>query len=907
MKKRDSKKSKLKNKSHPFGILYLMTIGVLLSWVMVAGIIDTTIFARNHSLTLRWLIVIVPIYGILFLNKYTRLILWSLLAGGLIFIAIGFFHVPTIESEPHLAHRFAVNTTQTIEFLTGSRAYHPRFERYIIWTLKLVFPPIVVSFSFHKFNFWVLSMLSITTTSLAITSPYFRAEIIFYVFIFCILSLLFIHIQKKNMQNIVNPVRYSLFTKMMLPIIATIILFANFLPRPTEGGAFEFFEDLVTGPIDFINDIFSDITTPSQFSISQVGFGGDGRLGGDISPNNELFMTIEGVFPRNPLYLVGTTRDTYTGTSWESRNSRYNRFEFGRFEDSLDILEHALRPILFSHLQLFNMFDLDEFILMDSTQIHELWHEYDPAGFYRIFHLGETSAWHLNTSNQWAITLADLIPDGRTLSINTGNRRVENIFYHGLLVSVNFDNNKNLYRNRDGGVRAGTRMPRESEYSIEFIHFFEGLPSQLSLQQSRAGIFVEVATILAEFRERFGYDLEERSFYLRAESEAQLEMAMINGEELSLEELLIDYLIPRANNIRQIYTQLPRNLPTRIEDLAREITQNATSDYHAMTLLEQFLATSFPYTLTPGPSPASQDFVDHFLFELQRGYCVHFATAFVIMARTLGMPARYVEGFYVNPPLNHRGEFNVLNNMAHAWAEVYFEGIGWRTFEPTPSGTLAGQPTSPRIDNVTEFTPIPENNQSTPDTPNEEVNENDSNPILPEDNNDTPTNENNSALNNEASNTTNNNINHVFEQRNIFGIIWSLFLVIISITLLIFRISYLQMKRIRGRRRKPRTQVLFNYKRIRAYLSVFGFVINDEETAIQFALRIKNLIKLDIADEELLITTARIYSKARFSKEEITPAEVRTLGLLLRALDKKARLEFGTWKYYLYRNILGKI
>ena len=68
--------------------------------------------------------------------------------------------------------------------------------------------------------------------------------------------------------------------------------------------------------------------------------------------------------------------------------------------------------------------------------------------------------------------------------------------------------------------------------------------------------------------------------------------------------------------------------------------------------------------------------------EKQEGYCTYFATAFVLLARAEGLPARFVKGYCV--PMLGKKEYLVTNDRAHAWAEVYFRGIGWVPFEPTP-------------------------------------------------------------------------------------------------------------------------------------------------------------------------------------------------------------------------------
>jgi len=105
-------------------------------------------------------------------------------------------------------------------------------------------------------------------------------------------------------------------------------------------------------------------------------------------------------------------------------------------------------------------------------------------------------------------------------------------------------------------------------------------------------------------------------------------------------------------------------------------------------IIEEYLRKNFTYTLSPQVPPANHDFVDYFLFDGKEGYCTYFATAMCIMTRAIGIPARYVEGFVLPKEPDKYGFYHVTNQNAHAWVEVYFEGVGWVTFEPT--APLAG-------------------------------------------------------------------------------------------------------------------------------------------------------------------------------------------------------------------------
>ena len=116
-----------------------------------------------------------------------------------------------------------------------------------------------------------------------------------------------------------------------------------------------------------------------------------------------------------------------------------------------------------------------------------------------------------------------------------------------------------------------------------------------------------------------------------------------------------------------------------------EIKNSSSSRYEAVKKLELYLR-QLEYSTDCGALPDSVDdaasFLDHFLLTSRKGYCMHFATAFVLMANEMGIPCRYVQGY--NAVEGSYGQIIVKESNAHAWAEVYFDNVGWVTFEPTP-------------------------------------------------------------------------------------------------------------------------------------------------------------------------------------------------------------------------------
>lgn len=145
--------------------------------------------------------------------------------------------------------------------------------------------------------------------------------------------------------------------------------------------------------------------------------------------------------------------------------------------------------------------------------------------------------------------------------------------------------------------------------------------------------------------------------------------------------------------IRARYTQLPRDLPARVHQLAQQIAGAQPTAYDQARAIEAFLR-QYPYSLDLNPPPADVDIVDYFLFDLQTGFCDYYASAMVVMARAVGLPARLGVGF-LQRPADANGVQSIRQIDAHSWAEIYFPGYGWVEFEPTASAAAAPNAPAP--------------------------------------------------------------------------------------------------------------------------------------------------------------------------------------------------------------------
>ncbi len=127
--------------------------------------------------------------------------------------------------------------------------------------------------------------------------------------------------------------------------------------------------------------------------------------------------------------------------------------------------------------------------------------------------------------------------------------------------------------------------------------------------------------------------------------------------------------------------ELPDDFPDEARELAEQVTAGATNPYDQALALQNWFRTEFTYDLSV-QAGNSDDAIRQFL-RIRRGYCEQFSATFASMARSLGIPARVAIGFTPGE-LRDDGLYHVYDRHAHAWPEVWFDGIGWVSFEPTP-------------------------------------------------------------------------------------------------------------------------------------------------------------------------------------------------------------------------------
>jgi len=172
------------------------------------------------------------------------------------------------------------------------------------------------------------------------------------------------------------------------------------------------------------------------------------------------------------------------------------------------------------------------------------------------------------------------------------------------------------------------------------------------------------------------------------------------------------YVTPRLHQGREIYVESIRAKPTpsqlrqatkinrqeyieffnerlndqidpRVRDWAKGVIEHTPTDYDAVVALMYAVGKRCKYNLRAPRITGNQDRVATFLFETREGYCDLFASALAVGCRAVGIPARVVVGYRLDPESMQGGKYIVQDRHAHMWTEVYFHPYGWIPFDPT--------------------------------------------------------------------------------------------------------------------------------------------------------------------------------------------------------------------------------
>lgn len=213
------------------------------------------------------------------------------------------------------------------------------------------------------------------------------------------------------------------------------------------------------------------------------------------------------------------------------------------------------------------------------------------------------------------------------------------------------------------GSRADEQVEITPEINlVDFIPAFKGT-EQIAYTETDAGL-------------NLLYFTNDQAFYSPQPISNQYEInySVFTYEWTALENAMV------GNDSK--YLGVPSDMSGPLKELAESITANATTSYDKAEALESYLRSNYEYSFNYTAPQNGTDPVIWFLFHDKEGVCIQFNSAFVLLARSVGLPARLVVGFLVDPLAQYQ---TVKASQAHAYSEVFFDNLGWVTFDATGS------------------------------------------------------------------------------------------------------------------------------------------------------------------------------------------------------------------------------
>lgn len=370
---------------------------------------------------------------------------------------------------------------------------------------------------------------------------------------------------------------------------------------------------------------------------------------------------------------------------------------------------------------------------------------------------------------------------------------------------------------------------------------------------------------------------------------------------------------PDYQNILNSYMNIPAGLDDDVYWLTRQIVEAYDTPYDkALAIQRHLLSGEYVYRLDVDYPPSGRDFVSHFLLDSKEGYCTYYASAMAVMARLAGLPSRYIEGYLVQA--DPSGETLVTGNNAHAWVEIYFEGVGWLPFDATPGdqqneenqGGASGSEPEATPTAEPSPTPSPTPDRGDADGENEPENHETATPeptSTPEPNGsdaDEPTPTPDPQQNQTPEPTMEPDADSDDENdnswlRTLLMILAILLLLLLLAMLLVRRYMMTEPGRLADRQKKAENKLMVWYRAVLTLLMRSGFVPEGGETPEQFAVR---LVGANAAPEQLIELARAVerqqYARSGADNEALELAET-VYGLLLNQMKPIDRVR---WEMY---------
>ncbi len=461
--------------------------------------------------------------------------------------------------------------------------------------------------------------------------------------------------KKRSTENIQQGTEQALGVSILIqfiPIALVVILFSATIPVKNYPIEWPWLDEKIYNLWWDAREQFT-VDRYDEFSLAKTGFGDPSRLGGPISADHTSILLVTSP---TRVYLRGAVYDKYTGAGWELADKLQENYFEDRVYDHRELTYGWKAAALES-----GIYNVDKFeqYLIDDIKVHNS-ENIQPEEYIEFLKLQTKSS-----------VLRQLFPE-RKITVQHLNIRTMSLFTPlkmFLPIQGLYSDTYTINEDTEGVFRVNKRLRKDSTYSFDYLQPAYGMKEMKNyLCLSNKGIYAELNNTTNKLIE----NNEEKD----GERTLKQELAEVVHTYEALEK--------RRDEIYQLYTNIPEQTPARVIELAKEITTPHSTTYDKVKSLEDYLTKNYQYNLYPQYPPEEQDFVDYFLFDGKEGYCSYFASSLCIMTRAVGIPSRYVEGFLLPKEKDRNNRYLVTNQNAHAWAEVYFEGVGWITFEATP-------------------------------------------------------------------------------------------------------------------------------------------------------------------------------------------------------------------------------
>lgn len=529
-----------------------------------------------------------------------------------------------------------------IDYINRVEILNENYQFYTILVLCFFFTLFAYIFIIKKFYFYLVLAAGLIIFILQWTMNYLVNYLPFYLFMLIILICYFKYIYMKKSSKLSGGSDNSaVFILLAAPVCGIVLLFAAALPASSKPIEWKWLDKKINHAYSYINNRFI-YQNFEYFSLKSTGFSQeDGLLGGGVRLDNTLVLKVD--TPRK-VYLKGAAKDYYTGSAWINSEKTLIPLEALNYSgDSkifyLDTLElvYGIRLLEGDGILKY----MDNRVLRNPLEGKDL-----EKFFYR---------------DQIKITYENLKTKSMFIPIKP------------FKITPGKENTLKPFFNAEGILSANKALGKGYSYAIDAYSIKPGDEGLIeNLRKSRKGMYNEF--------------LEHPEMSIRITAQQDDSVTVVRDRFVKPQERIlsdIELLSENAGKIYARYLQLPDTLPERVKELANSIASLSSTDYDKVKDIEQYLSSNYPYNLKVKNTPTDRDFVDYFLFDLKQGYCTYYATAMTVLVRSLGIPARYVEGYILPPKAASGNTYHVTNEQAHAWVEVYFEGFGWMPFEPT--------------------------------------------------------------------------------------------------------------------------------------------------------------------------------------------------------------------------------